>query len=505
MPPSNESQRISLGIPGLDEILDGGLTPHSLYLIEGTPGAGKTTLALQFLLEGVKKGESTLYVTLSETRGELLGIAASHGWSLEKVHLYEMATEDTLTPEQQMTMFHPSELELSETTKEVLNEVEKYKPRRVVFDSLSEMRLLAQNPLRYRRQILALKQFFAGRQSTVLMLDDRTAPGEDLQLQSIAHGVISLDRLATEYGAERRQLRITKMRGMAYKSGLHDFVIRRGGLQVFPRLVAAGHVTENAGAEMASGVAELDELLCGGLTRGTSTLLIGPAGCGKSTVATQFCVQAARNGERSAIFHFDETIQIMKARSRQLGLPTDEYFSQGLMTGQQINSAELSPGEFASIVRSAVDGRDANGRPAKVVVIDSVNGYFNSMSQEKQLSSQLHELFTCLNQLGVITLVTVTQSGMVGPMMHTPIDMTYLADNVILFRYFESFGRVRRAISVVKKRCGKHEPTIRELDMDHTGLIIGEPLDQFQGVLSGIPTFHGKVDQLLKGKPGNAE
>ena len=498
----SEDLRISTGVTGLDDILRGGLTPCRIYLIEGNPGSGKTTLALQFLLDGVRRGESTLYVTLSETTQELKEVARSHGWSLEGIYIHEMApSEAALSPDSQLTMFHPSELELGETTKAVLAEVEKRKPKRVVFDSLSEMRLLAQNPLRYRRQILALKQFFVGKQSTVLLLDDRTSPGEDLQLQSIAHGVILLDTVGTEYGAERRRLRVCKMRGLQFRGGLHDFVIRKGGLDVFPRLVASEHHESFASANLASGNAEFDTLLGGGLPTGSSTLFMGPAGVGKSTLGVQFAVAAAKRGDRAAVFIFDETIATMRTRSRTLGMGLDEHIESGMVTVQQVDPAELSPGEFVSIVRCAVDGRDGCGSPAKVVLIDSLNGYLHSMPEEKFLGAQLHEMFTYLNQRGVMTLMTVSQSGVMGSSMHAPIDTTYLADNVILFRYFEAKGQVRRAISVVKKRSGPHELTIRELRMSGHGIELSEPLAHFQGVLTGNPEFVGSAHGLLDGRP----
>lgn len=490
-----EEPRRSTGITGLDDILHGGFPANQLYLIEGTPGAGKTTLALQFLRVGLQQGESVLYVTLSETRRELHAVARSHGWDFSQVPIFEMEPlEESLSPDQQLTMFHPSELELSQTTNKVLRQVEELRPTRVVFDSLSEMRLLAQSSLRYRRQILALKQFFVGRKATVLLLDDLTGPGDDQQLQSIAHGVVHLEQLATEYGAERRQLRVLKMRGIAFRGGLHDFVIRKGGLDVFPRLIAAEHHTDFLDAELASGLPAFDQLLGGGLPFGSSTLLAGPAGSGKSSLAMLFCLSAAARGERSALFVFDETEGMLRTRSRNLGMALEPHIATGLITVQQIEPAELSPGEFAATVRRVVEGTDGSGIPAKLVLIDSLNGYLNSMSEEKQLTSQLHELFKYTSQQGVLTIVTVSQSGMPGSAMRTPVDSTYLADNVILFRQFESFGHLRRAISVIKKRSGAHELTLRELTMNGKGLHISEPLEDFQGVLTGVPTYHGKGD-----------
>lgn len=476
---------VATGTPGLDAVLGGGLTPHRLYLVEGDPGSGKTTLALRFLLEGARFGESLLYVTLSETREELAGVAQSHGWSLDGLSICELIpSEENLLPDTQTRMFHPSEIELSETTKAVLTEVEKTKPSRVVFDSLSEMRLLAQNPLRYRRQILALKQFFTGRRCTVLLLDDRTSDVNDLQLQSLAHGVIALEQLAPEYGAERRRLRVVKMRGKPFRGGFHDFVISTGGLDVFPRLVAADHRPGFTAGHLASGVPELDALLGGGLDRGTSCLLMGPAGSGKSSVSIQYAAAAAARGERAAVFAFDESLATLLVRSAGLGIDLKGHVDAGRVSIQQIDPGELSPGELVHAVRRAVETDGAT-----VVVIDSLNGYLQAMPEERFLTIQLHELLTYLGQQGVVTFLVMAQHGLLGTAMKSPVDASYLADAVVLLRYFEAAGRLRRAISVVKKRSGPHEATLREMTMGPDGLRIGEPLIDFHGVLTGTPTF----------------
>lgn len=485
------------GIAGLDDILRGGFPCDCLFLVSGTPGTGKTTLAMQFLLEGISHGETCLYVTLSETRAEIEKVARSHGWDLTKLHVKELAPSETnLSADSQLTVFNPSELELGETTEALLGAVKSLRPQRVVVDSLSELRLIAQNALRYRRQVLALKQYFADRDCTVLMLDDRTGGPEDDHLQSIAHGVVVLEQLANQFGAERRRLRVSKLRGVPFRGGYHDFAIRTGGLDVFPRLVAAEHVTEFVEHDLPSGNARLDVLLGGGLPAGTSTLLLGPAGTGKSTIASQFAVAAAARGERTAMFVFDENLGTLRARSRKLGMPLDQALHDKLITLQQVDPAELSSGEFAAIVRRAAEGRDALGTPAKVIIVDSLNGYLNAMPEEKYLTAQLHELLAFLGQQGVVTILTLTQSGMVGSMA-APVDTTYLADNVILFRYFEAKGYVRRALSVVKKRTGYHERAIREFDVNATGIVIGEPLTGFQGILTGVPTYVGETGKLL--------
>ncbi len=479
---------VATGIAGLDDVLGGGFTSDRVYLIEGNPGSGKTTLALQFLLEGVRLGEDVLYVTLSETRVELAAVAASHGYSLDGISLLELvAPEDELEPDNQYSMFQPSEVELGETTKRILAEVERVRPKRTVIDSLSEMRLLAQNPLRYRRQILALKQFFIGRECTVFLLDDKTSETEDLQLQSIAHGVISLEQLSPEYGAERRRMRVTKLRGQRYRGGYHDFVIEEGGLNIFPRLVAGEHNHGQKRGVLKSGNAELDSLLGGGLQHGTSAVFLGPAGSGKSTLALQYARAAAARGERAALFTFDERLQTILERMEGLGLDISTECETGQIRIQPIDTAELSPGQFAGEVRASVETE--NGTPAaRIVIIDSLNGYLHAMPEERFLIAQLHELLTYLGHKGVVTFLIVAQHGLIGT-MSSPIDTTYLADAVVLFRYFEAAGEVRQAISVVKKRSGEHERTIRELTLSRGGISVGQPLRDFHGVLTGTPSF----------------
>jgi circadian clock protein KaiC len=494
-PDKTSEPLLSTGISGLDEILDGGLPPNRLYLLDGDPGSGKTTLALQFLLEGERRGERGLYVTLSESKVELVSVARSHGWSLDKLNIFELIpAEENLKPDSQYTMFHPSEIELSETTKAVLAEVEKTEPVRVVFDSLSEMRLLAQNALRYRRQILALKQFFAGRRCTVMLLDDKTSDVTDLQLQSIAHGVLTLEQLAPEYGKERRRLRVMKLRGRRYMGGYHDFVIKRGGLDVFPRLVASDHQNGFTRGRLTSGVAKLDQLLGGGIDRGSSTLLMGPAGSGKSSIATLYAAAAAAREEHVAIFTFDESKETLLHRSAGLGMDLREHIEAGRIAVTQVDPAELSPGEFASLVRRSVEENKA-----KVIIIDSLNGYINAMPEERFLTIQLHEILTYLGQQGVVSFLVVAQHGILGAGITSPVDASYLADAVIMTRYFEANGAVKQAISVVKKRGGAHERTIREMQMSANGLAFGEPLTQFRGVLTGAPTPEMELEGIDKG------
>jgi circadian clock protein KaiC len=479
-----EDKRASTGIAGLDAVLGGGFPVHHLHLVEGMPGTGKTTLALRFLFAGSEQGERGLYITLSESARELRITARRHGWSRGEIEIREVITSEE--SREQSVMYHPSEVELSETMRRLLDEIEETKPVRIVVDSLSELRLIAQNSLRYRRQMLAFKQFFDRHPATVLLLDDQTAGGEDLQLQSIAHGVIVLEQLAPDYGAECRRLRVRKMRGTQYRGGYHDFVIKKGGLEVFPRLVAAEHAAEFHRGQLPSGVVPLDTLLAGGLERGTSTLLIGPAGAGKSSVAMQYVVAAAERGEGAAVFLFDESAPLVRTRAEGLGMPLEKHLAAGRIHLQQINPAELSPGEFSAAIQTAVETQGA-----RVVVIDSVNGYLNAMPGERALHLHLHELLMYLSQQGVATILIVAQHGLLGN-MQSPIDASYLADTLIVFRYFENRGHVRQAISVLKKRIGGHERTLRELRLGPEGIQVSEPLVEFQGVLTGVPVVNGE-------------
>jgi circadian clock protein KaiC len=479
---------VTTGIHGFDDVLAGGFTPHRLYLLEGVPGSGKTTLALQFLLEGARRGEPVLYVTLSETEEEIRGVSASHDWSLDGIAIRELApSEESLKPDEQYTMFHPSEVELSETTKAILADVERIQPTRVVFDSLSELRLLSGNPLRYRRQILALKQFFAGRSCTVLMLDDLTSASQDLQVQSIAHGVVRLEQSFPDFGAERRRLIVLKYRGVRFRGGYHDCAIRRGGLEVYPRLNTSERKDAGGVERLASGVVELDTLLGGGIERGTSTLIVGAAGTGKSSLAAQFVQAAAHRGQSAAMFIFDESPNTLLTRAAGLGIDLRSHVGSGRVSVQPVDPAELSPGEFAHAIRSSVERRRVS-----VVVIDSLNGYLNAMPEERFLIIQLHELLTYLGQAGVATILIGAHQGLIGGPMIAPVDASYLADAVILMRYYETQGEVRQAISVVKKRGSAHERTIRDFRLESSGIRVGPPLREFRGVLTGVPTLEGK-------------
>ena len=485
---------VPTGIEGLDDVLGGGLQRRRLYLVEGVPGSGKTTLALQFLLSAAARGEPVLYVTLSETVEELNSVAASHGWDLARLVIHEMMpSEGVLDPDEQSTMFHPSELELAETTRSILADVDRHSPSCLVIDSLSELRMLSGSPLRYRRQILALKQYFASRGCIVMLLDDMTGTEPDVQVQSIVHAVLRLEQLHPEYGSDRRRLRVVKYRAQAFRGGFHDYCIRRGGLQVFPRLVAAEHRQVLLRKKLASGLAPLDDLLGGGLEQGTSTLVVGAAGTGKSTLAAQFAAAAADRGEHAALFVFDESPSTLVMRAQQLGIRLAEGVETGLVSIRPIDPAELSPGELMHLIRVSVEQQHAS-----VVVIDSLNGYLNAMPGERHLVIQLHELLAYLGQRNVATILVSAHQGLLGPMTAS-VDATYLADAVVLLRFFENRGEIRQAISVVKKRGGNHERTIREFGIRNGTIHVGKALSAFRGVLTGVPVYEGGEDSLTAG------
>lgn len=472
---------ISTGIPGLDNILGGGLTKERLYLLEGDPGSGKTTMALQFLIEGARRGETVLYITLAENDIELRAVAEAHGLPMDGVTVHEVIPEESLLdPSEQYTVLHPSEVELGETNLLILEMIEKMNPSRVVLDSLSELQLLSGSALRYRRHVLALKQYFAKRACTALLLDDKTAIRGDQQVRSIAHGVISLQHTDSEYGAERRIVRVLKYRGIAFRRGPHDYAIITGGIIVYPRLVAAETRELVARAQVASGIAEFDALLGGGIEEGSSTLISGPPGTGKSSLAVQFVKTVTDNGQRAAMFLFEESFNTLLNRCVGIGLDLRPSYDAGLLKVHQIDPAEMSPGEFTHAVCSAADAG------AKVVVIDSLNGYLNAMPEARFLTTHLHEVLTYLGQRGVVTILVGVQQGIVGAMT-TGVDISYMADNVLILRYFEARGSVQKAISVFKKRGSAHETTLRKFSISQDGIELGQVLDNFQGILTGIP------------------
>ncbi len=486
----------AFGISGLDDILAGGLERQRVYLLEGAPGTGKTTSAMRFLLEGARQGERGLYITLSETEEELRATSTAHGWSLDGIDIFELVPpESLLDDQQQQSLLYSSDLELGETTRMIFDAVETSRAERVVIDSLSEIRLLAQSSLRYRRQVLALKHYFAKHGATVLLLDDLTTEINDKTVHSVAHGVIQLQELAPEYGAERRRVRVIKYRGRRFRGGYHDFKIKTGGLEVYPRIVASEHHTDFVRESMSSGITELDVLLGGGIERGSSALILGPAGTGKSLFTVSFAVAAIARGEKAALFVFDEELGLLFDRMTKLGIDLRSLEADGKLIIEQVDTAELSPGEFAARVRECVSSEHI-----QTVVIDSLNGYQAAMPQEQFLVLHVHELLQYLNRQGASTYLTVAQHGLIGD-MKAPVDVTYLADTVILLRYFEALGNVRRAVSVIKKRAGSHETTIREFTITDSGLSLGEPLIGFQGVLRGVPNFVGPGSGLM-GDPG---
>jgi circadian clock protein KaiC len=481
---------ISTGIEELDSVLGGGLAAHRVYLLEGSPGTGKTTIALHFLLEGAARGERGLYITLSETSAELIEVAKSHHWSLDGIELFELIDEEGLDMDTEQSILEPSEVELGETIRGVMECVERTRPTRVVFDSLSELRLLSQNSLRFRRQILALKHFFSSRACTVLMLDDRSSEPGDLQLHSIAHGVLTLEQLAQDYGTERRRLRVVKMRGVKYRGGFHDFVIETGGVAVFPRLVAAEHHGTFEGEIVSTGIRRLDQMLGGGLARGTNTLLNGPSGVGKTTTAVRCGLAAIERGEKAAYFLFDEGIPTLKARAAAMGMDVDGHCRSGDLKLYQVDPAELSPGEFASRVRHAVE---VDG--CKFLAIDSLNAFLQAMPGEKYLLLQMHEMLSYLNQQGVLTMLVLGQHGMIGD-VRSEVDLSYLSDTILLFRYFEAEGQLLKAVSAVKSRVTAHENSIRQFGIGADGISVGEPLKDFEGVLTGAPAYRGSTPLL---------
>lgn len=490
---NSNSEKCKTGVPGLDEILCGGLPRNHVYLLQGKPGTGKTTLAIGFLLEGARNGEKGLYITFSETRSELETVAKSHGWDLSQIEILEVSPLRLNSgATNQNTLFHPSEVELSKTVNLLLKRIEEIDAKRIVFDSISELRLLAETSLRYRRQMLHLKDFFTGRGSTVLCLDDLTAEAGDLHVQSIVHGVFLLEKFRAGYGVERRQFHIVKLRGVPFRGGTHDYQIEHGGIRTFPRLVASEFTNGFKRRIFSSGSKEMDLLLGGGLDSGTSNLIIGPAGTGKSTICLKFAVSAAERGEKVSIYNFEESIPNLVQRATALGLDLERYINSGNIMVRKIDPAELTPGQFSSLLREA-----ATTEKSDMVIIDSLNGYIHAMPEQQFLILQLHELLAYLGSRGIVTLMVLAQAGLMGQ-MQTPIDLTYLADSVIVTRYFEAFGSVKKAISVIKKRTGAHEETLRELQIGKGGFAVGNVLTDFSGIFTGVPVFSGDLSAILK-------
>ncbi|HEX7154122.1 MAG TPA: ATPase domain-containing protein [Thermoanaerobaculia bacterium] len=478
------------GISGLDEVLRGGLPEHQMYFIQGDPGAGKTTLSFQFLLEGVRRGEKTLYVTLSASSRDLSRVARSHGWTLDGIDIYEQfqtaSGADT-------TIFRPAEIELAKTVKAILDAIDARQPDRVVIDSLAEIRLLSESALRYRKQLLTLKEFFRERRITALVLDDRSVAARDSEVQGLAEGVIVLCASAPMYGNTRRRLEVVKLRGVAFRGGFHDFTIDKGGLTVFPRLTAGEHRVSRDEGVIVSGIAEMDALVGGGLERGTTTMIMGPAGVGKSSLALQFATTAAAAGEKVAFFIFEEHITVFLKRAASLGFELPKLIESGHMRVYQIDPAEMSAGEFAHAIRTAVEKDEGS-----VIVIDSLNGYFNAMPEEHFLTLHLHELLSYLASAAATTILIVSQHGALGH-VSSPVDVSYLADAVILLRYYETHGAFRRAISMLKKRTSIHEQSVRDYQLTASGVRVGKVLTEFRGILSGMqsmeaPVANAKVD-----------
>lgn len=486
------SEKSITGVPGLDEVLGGGLPKNQLFLLQGKPGTGKTTLSLQYLMEGARRGEKVLYVTFSETKLELEAVAYSHNWDLSGLEILELsAISAELKTHDQNTLFHPSEVELTKIIDLLLKKVKDVNATRIVFDSVSELRLLADSSLRYRRQMLAFKEFFIGRGSTVIFLDDLTTEAGDIHVQSIVHGVLLLEKFRASYGVERRQFNISKMRGVGFRGGTHDYVIQQGGVVIYPRLVSAEHEQGFKPERISTGVKEIDSLLGGGLDRGTSNLIIGPAGTGKSTLTMQFAMACAEIGKTVSIYSFEESTINYLARADQLGIDIRSHIKSGRVSLRKIDPAELTPGQFTSYVRGAY------GEGSDMVIIDSLNGYLHAMPEQEFLLLQLHELLAYLGNRGVITVLVLSQAGIMGN-MQSPLDLTYLADSVIMTRFFEAFGKIKKAISVIKKRSGKHEESLREFRLGEGGILVGPVLSEFRGVFSGIPEFTGKEEQMLQ-------